>query len=109
VGVAGDERRLDRDVHGGVAHAEHDDGLAAELLGVLPGVLVRVQLLSGEPLVPRKRRLGPARIPVMPVRDDQRVVRAFSATVTESTSWPAQAVVTSQPPPGANSMRSRDV
>ena len=72
--VGRDERCLDGDVHGGVAHAEHDDRLVAEEAGVLAGVVVRVDLRAGEAVLARERRLGPARVPVVAVGDEQRVV-----------------------------------
>ena len=63
---------IDGDVHRRVAHAEDDDVLAGDL-GLLL-VVVGVHLLAGEVLAARKRRLRPARVPVMPVGDDHGVV-----------------------------------
>jgi hypothetical protein len=68
----GDVRGLDGDVHRAVAHAEHDDPLVREEAGLV--VLVCVKNTAVE--APRKRRIRPARVPVVPVRDDDGVVRA---------------------------------
>ena len=51
---------------------EHHHPLALEDVG--GPVVVRVQLLAREGLAARERRLGPARVPVVPVGDDHVVV-----------------------------------
>ena len=72
VGRRGHPGRLDGDVAGRVADAEDQHALADERLG--RAVVVRVQLLAGEGLRARERRLGPARVPVVPVGDDDLAV-----------------------------------
>jgi hypothetical protein len=67
----GDVRGLDRDVHRAVAHPEDDDAPARELLGL--AVVVGVHLGAGERVVPGEARLGPARVPVVAVGDEQGV------------------------------------
>ena len=74
VGVLGDEARLDRDVHRRVAHPEHHDGLVAEEVRVVALVVVRVHLHALEGLGAGEGGLGPARVPVVAVGDEQRVV-----------------------------------
>ena len=81
VGLARDEARLDRDVHRRVAHPEHDDGLVAEEVRVVALVVVRVDLHALEVVGAGERRLGPARVPVVAVGDDQRVVAMRRAVV----------------------------
>jgi hypothetical protein len=65
-------RRLDRDVGGRVADPEHQHPLASEDVGGL--VVVSVQLLALELVLARKRRFGPAGVPVMPIGDEHRPV-----------------------------------
>ena len=69
---ARDVARLDGDVHRAVAHPEHDDVLAFE--DAVVAVVVGVQLRALEVLAAGERRLGPARVPVMAVGDEQHVV-----------------------------------
>ena len=75
----GDVGGLHRDVHRRVAHAEHDDVLALEDRGL--DVLVGVQLRAGEAVCAREGRLGPARVPVVAVGDEDDVVLAHLAVV----------------------------
>ena len=79
VGVGGDVGGLDGDVHGAVAHAEDDDVLAGEERVVDVGV--GVHLLAGERVGAGEGRFGPARVPVVAVGDEQRVVGARLAAV----------------------------
>ena len=67
VRLGGHPGGLHGDVAGGVADAEHQHPLALE--HVRGPVVVRVQLLAGERLGARVRRLRPARVPVVAVRD----------------------------------------
>ena len=71
----GDVGALDGDVHRAVAHAEDDDVLVAQ--HVVGEVLVGVHLLDRGRVVAGERGLGPARVPVVAVGDDQRVVLAL--------------------------------
>ena len=75
----GDIGGLDRYVHRRVAHAEDDDPLAGKHRVVEVGV--GVQLNAGERVGARKRRFRPARLPVVAVGDDQRVVLARLAVL----------------------------
>ena len=63
---------VDGDVHRAVAHPQHDDPLAVELLLLL--VVVGVDLLDLGGVGARERRLGPAHVPVVAVGDEHRVV-----------------------------------
>ncbi len=74
VGLVSHPRRLDRDVARRVADPQHQDALALE--GVGGAVVVRVQLGAGERVAARVGRLGPARVPVVAVRDDDVAVDA---------------------------------
>ena len=67
--VVGDVRSVDCDVHGGVAHADDQDALVAERLGL--AVVVGVHLLTVEPT--RVLRVRPARVPVVAVGHDDPV------------------------------------
>ena len=71
-GLLGDPRRLDRDVGRRVADPQHQHPLAAQ--DVRLAVVMDMHLLPGELLRPRKRRFGPARVPVVPVGDQHGAV-----------------------------------
>lgn len=75
----GDVGGLDRDVHRRVAHPQDHDALAGEDRVVDVGV--RMQLAAVERVCSWERRFGPARIPVVAVGDQQRVVAAALARV----------------------------
>ena len=55
--------------------------LSRKKLRVVARVVVRVHLHAGEHVAARERRLGPARVPVVAVGDDQRVVAARLAAL----------------------------
>ena len=74
VGLGGVVAGVDGDVHRRVAHAEHDDLLAGELLLLLVGV--GVDLLAGEGVGAGEAGLGQARVPVVAVGDHDRAVAA---------------------------------
>ena len=73
----GDKARLDRDVHRAVAHADHQHVLIAEVARVDEPVRVHLEAVEA----PRVGRLGPARVPVMAVGHQQRVVAAGLAGI----------------------------
>ena len=80
---SGREARLHRDVHRRVAHPEDDHAPVAEEGRILSRVVVRVDLEAGEPVAAREPGLRPARIPVVAVGDDQRVVAPAAAVVED--------------------------
>ncbi len=77
IGALGDEARLHGDVHRAVPHAQHDDLLVDERGVVDVGVGVHLDAVE----VPREPRLRPARVPVVAVRDEQRVVAPLLAAL----------------------------
>jgi hypothetical protein len=70
--LLGNVARLDGDVHGAVAHPDHDDPLPLEVVGVTVEVRVHLDAAQGA----GKGRLGPARVPVVAVGHNQGVVTA---------------------------------
>ena len=83
-------RSLDGQVGGRVADPEHHDPLAAHHVGLLVGV--DVDLLALERVLPLECRLGPARVPVVAVRDDHGACRSSmpSSPVSRSRQETAQ-------------------
>ena len=67
-GLRGDPRGLDGDVDRGVADPEHQHPLADQHLGL--AVVVGVELFPLELLGAGEGRLGPARVPVVPIGDE---------------------------------------
>ncbi len=72
-----DARGFRGDIHCGIAEAQHQH----ILIDILVGLLVSVAMDDCASEVTRKRRLGPARVPVMAVGDKQGAIAMRRAIV----------------------------